>query len=457
MIKNQRVKHSNEELKSIALKYQHKSLFQKEHKSKYNTAIKRGILNEICSHMSKKDTKGENNSNFKWTDEAILKLIKECKTPKELREKYPKAYGAAHRRGFLLQIPERLQNKHDIQSISKLCSSFGYALISKKYAPSKKIEVACPKKHQYEVKLGDFIQGYRCSRCANKKTSEGEIELLTWVRSFFPNAEKIKIKTNTENRRESKEFDIFIPEINTAIEYCGVFWHQENKIGRSYHKEKMKLANLNSIRLITLFDYEWIHRNDQIKGFLKSIFQKNEKIIAARKCTVKKIDKKTANRFLEENHIQGKNRIQISFGLFYEDVVVGVVTGGPHHRNYGSDLVLNRLCFKNGTTVMGGASKLFSVFKQEAEKLKYKNIISWSDNRFSEGSIYKKLNFSLETDLPIDYFYAKNDRNIKKKQSCKKQNLMKMGGIGNTEKEMAESLGYFRVWDCGKKRWVYNL
>jgi len=42
---------SDEVLKGIALKYKTKVEFQKKDSSAYNTAIKRGIINNICSHM----------------------------------------------------------------------------------------------------------------------------------------------------------------------------------------------------------------------------------------------------------------------------------------------------------------------------------------------------------------------------------------------------------------------
>ena len=66
------------------------------------------------------------------------------------------------------------------------------------------------------------------------------------------------------------------------------------------------------------------------------------------------------------------------------------------------------------------------------------------------------MGFTLEEELPPDYFYIK-DRKVFKKQSCQKKHLIKMGGVGNTEKELATSLNMHRVWDCGKKRWIISL
>ena len=70
--------------------------------------------------------------------------------------------------------------------------------------------------------------------------------------------------------------------------------------------------------------------------------------------------------------------------------------------------------------------------------------------------MYEKCGFELECELPPDYSYVKGRERIAK-QSCKKSNLLKKGGVGNTEKEMAKSLGMSRIWDCGKKRYFVVL
>ena len=35
------------------------------------------------------------------------------------------------------------------------------------------------------------------------------------------------------------------------------------------HYDKMKMADLNGIRLITIFEHEWLNREKQVKNFLK--------------------------------------------------------------------------------------------------------------------------------------------------------------------------------------------
>jgi hypothetical protein len=245
--------------------------------------------------------------------------------------------------------------------------------------------------------------------------------------------------------------DIFIESLGLAIEYCGLHWHNENSPEprlRNYHRDKMLLAKSHGIKLITIFEDEWLERQPQVKGFLLSVLKLNAKI-PARKCRVSEIDKVDAFEFLDAFHIQGPVQGSTYLGLYFESDLVGVLVGGSHHRgNEGA--VLKRLCFKSGLTVVGGASKLFKVYRNIIEAKNLEKIISWSDNRWTTGGIYQKLGFALKAELGPDYQYVKRQKRYSK-QSLRKTNAEVLSG--KTEKELREEQGYNRIWDCGKKTW----
>lgn len=292
-----------------------------------------------------------------------------------------------------------------------------------------------------------------CPSCSNNGISGQENELKDWVSSHGLITEKFKFK---ERVTRPKEIDIYIPELSLGIEYCGLYYHGERAgKNRKYHQEKMVESNKLGISLITIFEHEWTKRNDQVKNFLLSRLNKNKHNIFARKTEIKEINKTIANNFLDDNHIQGSVKITVAFGLFYQEDLVGVVTGNEHHRIKGI-FTLNRLCFKSNTNVVGGSSKLNSRLVNWAKEHGYNRIVTWSDNRWSEGKVYSAMGYELEETLAPDYFYSHNG-DVYSKQSCQKKNLLKKGATGNTESEMAKSLGYDRIWDCGKKRWVLNL
>lgn len=110
---------------------------------------------------------------------------------------------------------------------------------------------------------------------------------------------------------------------------------------------------------------------------------------------------------MELNHIRGKSNSIIYFNLIYDSEIIGSLSLGKHHRqNFNNkEIILNRLCFKDGVSVIGGAEKLFNQAKLWSKANGYNKIISWSENSLSYGDVYKKLNFNLAQELKPDYFY----------------------------------------------------
>ena len=375
-----------------------------------------------------------------------------------------------------------------IEECHRRLQEVGYTLLEESFSGWKKpMIVFCSKGHKREMLRGSLVFTKGCPSCNNTGESKEERDLKEWVREMFPSVTKYKIPKDEVKTGRRKEIDIFIPELNLGIEYCGLYWHNETAlyranyqhqdkkrngvidkeelkkrmvIMRNIHKNKMDEARKNNIRLITIFSDEWLNCSYQVKNFLRSIMGINKTKIGARECEIREINKNLSNIFVKSNHIRGISKSTlVTFGLFYKDQLVAIMSGGVSHRDgniNSEDLYLDRLCFAYDISISGGSDKLFAALKGWAEKSGYKRILSWSDNRWSEGGVYNRLGFILEKELGIDYSYVHGNKRMSK-QSCKKEHLLKRGATGDTESEMAKSLGYERIWDCGKKRWVYNL
>jgi hypothetical protein len=252
-----------------------------------------------------------------------------------------------------------------------------------------------------------------------------------------------------------KEIDLYDGALASGIEYCGLFWHNEKSLKpkeRDYHVGKLILANNRGVRLITIFEDEWLLRESQCKNFLKATFGKNTVRLFARKCKLRILPRHVGQQFIAQHHIQGSNHLGVHFaGLYNQDELVGVMSFGRHHRNV-DQLTLDRLCFKEDTTVVGGASRLFHFLLQTTQA---KALVSWSDNRWSEGNVYTQLGFVKDADLGPDYSYVfkANPQERFSKQSQKKSACGCPGG--KTELEWATERGLARIWDCGKIRWKY--
>ena len=281
-------------------------------------------------------------------------------------------------------------------------------------------------------------------------------EITEWLNSFGFNFQ------SDHTVLGNKELDLYDKDLKFAIEYCGLHWHHENSPQprlKDNHINKFKKCKEKDIQLITIFEDEWLNKQEIIKSVILSKLGVFDKRIYARKCIAKEISKKEFIDFCEKYHVQGGNNLaKICFGLFYENELIGVMDLGNHHRKKTKDeMVLTRMCFKAGYQIIGGASKLFNTCINWCKNNGIKRIISWSDNRWSNGSIYKNLNFKLEEELNADYAYVKTDnpkeRISKQSQMKNKTNCPK----DKTEKEWALENGLSRIWDCGKIRWKFDV
>lgn len=294
-----------------------------------------------------------------------------------------------------------------------------------------------------------------------------ETEIFDFIKSISPHSSQIM----SSNRAviAPMELDIVDPVKKIAVEFCGIYWHSEEvwdedglvKPGKNakYHFNKMKAAEEAGYRLITIFEDEWHNRKDQCKNFLRSVFG-SSKTVGARKTEVCEIPGNEALSFLDKNHIQGGNRSSdLYVGLRFNGDLIAVIAFGRHHRGGDSgSVVLNRMAFADGISISGGASKMLKFSKSILKNKGVKRIISWSDNRWSVGDVYQKLNFSLEASLVPDYSYCDFGSILRKsKQGFKKSRLQALGGVGVTEHEMALSLNMYRIYDCGKKRWSVDI
>ncbi|MEM4379311.1 MAG: NUMOD3 domain-containing DNA-binding protein [Thermoplasmatales archaeon] len=279
------------------------------------------------------------------------------------------------------------------------------------------------------------------AKASKSFSSKAELELLEWVQTFFPDAQKT---------RNIKEIDIFIPSLNIGIEYNGLFWHSELNKDADYHLNKTLLFREHGIRLIHVFEHLWRDRRAQVKSYLKSTFGQNKNRVGARKCELKEVNTSEARAFLDTYHIQGKtNKINLAVGLYYNNELLSLATFGLHHRN-NRQVVLNRFVCKENWTVSGGLSRLT---KYASDYFK-EDIITWADNSLSEGNGYLKSGWELAEILPPDYFYTDGYVAIPK-QNRKKSLVGTPKGM--TEHDHALSDGLFRVYDCGKTRFIYKF
>jgi hypothetical protein len=290
-------------------------------------------------------------------------------------------------------------------------------------------------------------------------TSDQEKEIQNFIQDLLPTAE---IFFNTRHLVKGFEIDIYLPEYNIAIEYNGLYWHSE-KNGKlsEYHISKTKKCEEKNIQLIHIFEDEWVYKKDIVKSRLKSLLNKNDIKIYARKCILKEISNKEKNNFLNQYHIQGEDKSKIKLGLFYKDELVSVMTFGRLRKITGNNhqegvYELIRFSSKSNTTVIGGFSKLLKNF---VKIYKPKNIISYADRRWSMGKIYENNNFVFIHDTLPNYWYMKYYKNREHRYKYRKSELPSLLDNFNpllSEWENMKKNKFDRIWDCGSKKYIYT-
>ena len=324
------------------------------------------------------------------------------------------------------------------------------------------ISIICHKNGNNGIEHGEFLQtpeahlnGHGCPKCGNQ-ISDAEKEIICFIEK------ECGLKCNSRDRTiiSPYELDIYIPEKKIAIEYDGLIWHSE-KFGKdkNYHLNKTELCEKQGIRLIHIFEDEWLCKQNIIKEKLKYILKcgyKKTKIYA-RNCVINEIDRQDAKKFLDKNHIQGYGSGSVYLGCFYKNELVSVMC---FKQNSNKKWELTRFANINSKICIGTASKLFNFF---IKHYNFNEIKSFADRRWSsilEENLYDKLGFRLESTLKPDYSYVDETGHRLHKFLCRKDRLIKKypnKGLDNimTESEMCKILKFYKLWNCGLLKYVY--
>lgn len=295
-----------------------------------------------------------------------------------------------------------------------------------------------------------------CRKCYKFGNSIEEVNLLNYIRELCPN---IEINNNTRDIINPKELDIFIPSKNIAIEFNGLYWHNDSHCTKDHLIKKSLLCKDKGIRLIHIFEDEWLYKQDIVKSRLKSILTSCNNIYA-RKCVIKDVNSKDARIFINNNHLQGFVGAKYNIGLYYNDELVEIMTFGGYRASVGSKSIPNeyeliRLCTKLGTRVVGGANRLFKYF---INTYKPSKIISYCDRRWSDGGVYFNMGFVLDHISEPNYWYIYADKRFHRYGFRKNvlHKRLKDFDVNLSEIENMRRNGYSRIWDCGNYVFQWN-
>ena len=315
------------------------------------------------------------------------------------------------------------------------------------------IPIICRKHGIFRQNYRMHLNGANCPVCSNGVSKE-EFFLFEFIKNTLGHNDTVsRIRGILSNPLQ--ELDIYIPSKKIAIEYDGLIWHSDKfNEDANYHFKKTEECRQKGIRLIHIFEDEMKEHKEIVLSKIRHILgdDKNLPSIMARKCHIKEIVFSMASPFLQKYHIQGPVPSTIYLGAFYGEKLIAVMS----FKKESNVWELNRFTTDISYRIPGIASKLFAYFKKHYT---YIEIKSFLDRRWNlEGdTMYEKLGFKVDKIEMPDYYYIDNKKRyhkfgFRKQILHKKYNLP----LSMTEKEMAESLGYYRIWNCGLVKYIYK-
>lgn len=283
-----------------------------------------------------------------------------------------------------------------------------------------------------------------------------EVEITEFIRNLG-----VVVENSNWDILGNKEIDIYLPEYSIGIEVNGLYWHsfnpqsckEENPIR---HIQKTSSAAEKGITLLHITDYEWINNCDIVKSIIKSKLGLCTKI-HARKCVVRAVDTKSEQEFIRNNHLQNYVSSEFAVGLYYNDMLISIMSIGRSRFDKSCSIELLRFCTRIDHTVVGGGSKLLAAIKSHYKTGK---MVSYCDLSKSIGNSYRAMGFTCDTKKIQPGFFWTDGTNVLSRYKCQKQQLAKWLTSYDSTKSGANNMfaaGFRRYYDCGNQKWILEF
>lgn len=327
----------------------------------------------------------------------------------------------------------------------------------------RKVWWKCQKcEHEWEAYVYNRTHKTRpqgCPTCAKGATSSrGERQVAEFLTQHGLTENDIithKRIQNADNRRF--EIDVFIPSLNTGIEFNGVYYHSELFVEKDYHYHKMNACQEHGIRLIQIWEDDWnLSRGTVEHMLLQTLNLSIQEKIHANTTVVQNIPQEEAAIFFDTYHMHGSVDASAYIGLVSKnDNTLVAVMAVLHEKN---ENTLSILRYATSYPVMHGFRKLLTHIEKHYS---IESIVTTSDNCISDGMLYTEHGFTQDVELPPDYSYLvkKQRREQKSKYTLDsfKNNPDLLWEESMTEQQLVELNGLLKIYDAGSIRWVKHI
>jgi hypothetical protein len=296
----------------------------------------------------------------------------------------------------------------------------------------------------YYPRLGDIKLGKSLTcGCSYDKISLAQRQIAEFI-------ESLGIEAVLEHQINTHIYDIFVPSKNLLIEYNGLKWH--SMLGSKQRDiTKYQNAILNKFDYLMIFEDEWVFNKQKVESLLRnklSVIKSTS--LRPSECEIKLIPSNKSDPFYSQFHYIGPVKARINYGVFFGNKLIACSSFKKPTRQSHHSYELVRMASDPEYRIHGIWSKILKKFIADTQP---KSIVSFSDNRLFDGKVYEKIGFRFDGDIASDYYWVKGKRRFHK-SALRKTSSEKLTGL--TETQLREDQGYQKIWDIGKKRWVFE-
>jgi len=221
----------------------------------------------------------------------------------------------------------------------------------------------------------------------------------------------------------------------------GLYWHSECQKVVNYHFKMREDYEAEGKRILQFYEDEIYHKWNIVESIINNSLGKTSTKISARKCRIEKVSQLDSNQFLLGNHLMGSINGISSYGLYYNDELISMIS----IKRLDPSIEISRFCTRINTNIRGGFSRLL----KHVIKLYHPNqVVSFCDLRYATGRSYVMSGFQR-----VGVTQGWNWTDFKNRYN----RLYCRATIDITEKEHAQQLRLIKIYDAGQAKYILEL
>lgn len=283
----------------------------------------------------------------------------------------------------------------------------------------------------FETQLGNLKQNCRRCEICHPKLNESLIE--NEIKQFIIENIEDEIILNSKNIIPPKELDIYIPSRNIAIEFHGLYWHSEEKgKDENYHLNKTKECENKNIKLIQIFEDEWLYKKEIVKNILLRGCVNNSTSVP--EYYIKEISKMDGNYFLNTYDLLGESySSDIFIGCFNQNILTSVMSFKIIENGI---YIIDRFCD-------GSICNLGHLLAYFMRTYYWRKLFLNSDRRWFCEKDFVNYGFQLVEHLSPKHWFFKNGYKKRISEHTIENEL------NNSQENI---FNYLKIWDCGQTK-----